>query len=417
LFDRLELRVKGSITACDAASMENYVSQIGAGAEQPRLLGLAQPHGGAWKASAVNGTTISRCDLRIVRTSPNAHFEMVISANPMRTLGHLLDRYNFDDLTAIEPSEFFAAAPEPTAANLTLDGNDNMVSDYRSFAGTVHRTYLQRVAEFLALFESNLRSKIFAELCPASIGFNQLEEGAVSLGRNGDVEVRLNWDGLTVSQAEVCWERYDPDALDKAHEFARQILVSARSASVDTYGGRQGPTVGRNLGAVSTQLPLTPSGDVSLTFYAKARDRLRIEIRYRKNLPEKVRTRLLANPRLIDWLDAISQAASERLSDHDFARLAQSTQEVHEEALADLLDAVADVTSKASGKRRVIFLELLRHGSITATNHHGTAPTRILERLASRNVLEHVRLIKKDGKVGRRYRLTEKYLPLVQEAD
>ncbi|MDG5748710.1 hypothetical protein P8Q88_11050 [Qipengyuania sp. XHP0207] len=116
MFDRLELRVKGSIVARDAASMENYVGQIGASAEQPRLLGIAHRHGGAWKASAVNGTTISRCDLRIVRTSPNAHFEMVISANPMRTLGHLLDRYNFDDLTAIEPSDFFAAVREPTAA-------------------------------------------------------------------------------------------------------------------------------------------------------------------------------------------------------------------------------------------------------------------------------------------------------------
>ncbi|WP_157799379.1 hypothetical protein [Qipengyuania seohaensis] len=413
MFDRLELRVKGSIAARDAASMESYVGQIGASAEQPRLLGLAHLHGGAWKASAVNGTTISRCDVRIVRTSPNAHLEMVISVNPMRTLGHLLDRYRFDDLTAIEPTDFFAAAPEPTAANLTLDGNDNMVSDYRSFAGTVHRTYLQRVAEFLALFESNLRSKIFAELCPASIGFDRHEEGATSLGRNDDVEVRLDWGDLTVSQAEVCWERYDPDALDKAHEFARQILVSARSASVDTYGGRRGPTVGRNLGAVSTQLPLTPSGDVSLAIYAKARDRLRIEIRYRKDLPEKVRARLPANPHLTDWLNAISEAASERLSAHDFARLTQPVREAHEEALADLLDAVADVTTKAGGKRRPIFLELLRHGSITATNHHGTAPTRILERLASRGVLEHVRLVKKDSKIGRRYRLTEKYLPLV----
>lgn len=330
----------------------------------------------------------------------------------MRTLGHLLNRYRYEDLAAIDPAQFFASIPNPTAANLTLDGKDNMVSDYRSFAGTIHRTYLQRVAEFLALYESNLRSKLFRELCPLQSGFDRRDMDGLSYGLNGEIEVGLDWAGLTVSQAEACWERYDPRALDKAHEFAHQVFLAARSTQVDIYRGNRGPSVSRNLGAVSVQFPLIPSGDVGLAIYAKARDRLRIEVRYRKNLPDKIRGTLPIRPQLTDWFDAIREDATKRISGHQFLDLCPSTQDADEEVLADLLDAVADVTKKAPRSRRLMFLELLRHGSITGTGKQGAAPTGLLEKLAERGILQHVRLIRKDSQKGRRYRLTPKYAGL-----
>lgn len=70
---------------------------------------------------------------------------------------------------------------------------------------------------------------------------------------------------------------------------------------------------------------------------------------------------------------------------------AQLTINPRTEALADLLEGIADVTGKAGGKRREIMLALLRHGSITGAGERGTAPASTLERLVNRGIVEHVR--------------------------
>lgn len=180
-----------------------------------------------------------------------------------------------------------------------------MVSDFRAFAGSVHENFVQRVATFHRVFEHNLRTRLILEMCPPEQDYQYGRRDAQSpySAWNEDAEMRLDWGGLTVSQAEVCWERHDPDALAKVHALADGVLSAARSPVIRTHPRTVGQSVERDLGALSVRIPLTPTGHIVLVVYAKAADRLRVEVRYLKNLPDVVREHLPQAPRkLTDWL-------------------------------------------------------------------------------------------------------------------
>ena len=416
LFDRVELRVSGSISVLHESALDRFAGRIGSG-DLPRLFGRAQRYRGSWVARIVSGSTISAGEISISRAMPDPKFTLRLAVNPVRTLGHLLDRYRFDEIERVPLGEFFAPTEAPSALTRTLDGQDNMVSDFLAFAGSVHANYVQRVATYLRLFEANLRMRLLLELCPEEDGYEYRQDQGVYAAWNDHAVLRLDWGGLTVSQAEACWERHDPHALSKVHDIADGVLNAARSALVRTHPTTVGPSVERDLGALSVKVPLTPNGHIMLVVYAKALDRLRVEVRYQKNLPDLVRGQLPNGPRkLTDWFDAIAAEAAPRVPWEELHRLLSQPENASVEALADLLDLIAAVTTSNKAKRRSILRQLLLHGAVTATNRDGDAPASMLERLAERGVLEHTRLLSHDAPHGRRYRLAERYRGLAEQA-
>lgn len=414
LIDRAQFTVTGTLAAKSPDAVHRFAEAIGSG-EAVRLFGPVRPQGRRWTAKSNDTTTISHAELTIWDLPERGGFKLTVAVNPIRTLGHILDSYTFGDIEGLTPYEFFAKRPEPRAAAITLDGNDNMVADYLAFSGTLPATYVQRVATYLDLFERALVQRLLVELCPPDRGYTLRTDGDAWLAESDDLTVRLEWGALTVSQCEVCWERRDEQTLARVHALADDMLLSARSVEVPifTRPSRKRPiSVERELGAIAVRIPLP--GDVTVVVYAKSRDRLRFEVRYSKNLPDMVRSKMQSSGRtLVQWFNAIREHAASRLRWSDLHQRLQPQHVLTVDALTELTLAVADAaTGKRKPKRNAIIRELLLHGAITATSSDGEAPFGILDRLARRGVLEHVPLLSRDAKIGRRFRLSARYTGL-----
>ncbi len=406
LLDRVELRVRGAIRGQHTDFLDRFVERVSAGGSTPPLFGRAHRRGARWEASCLSGSTISSGKLVVNQREMEAWVDLTLVVNPTRTLAHLLDRYDFDEIAGLDPSVFFDRLREPSAANRTLDRRDNMVSDYAAFSGSVHATFLQRVATYLEHFEEALKRRIIEELCPPEFGYLLYEANGSLIGRRDDLILTLEWSDLTLSQCEVCWERHDVAAVEKMHFWADQAFRAARSLTISAHELVPGTSIGRELGALSVKVPIV-SDRITLAVYAKAVDRLRFEVRFNKDLPEELRHRLPGASRtLMNWFDAVREEAALRVPWGGVLDLmSPPPPKPNVSALVELLEAVADVTDKAKSKRSALLHLLLEQGAVTATNRNGNAPSALLERLAARGVIEHIRLIGKDAKIGRRYRL------------
>jgi hypothetical protein len=412
LLDRVELRLRGTLVSPCEDGFARFAERVSEGSAMP-LFGKMQRRGGRWEASVVGGSTISSGRLTIHHKGPDAWLDLTLVVNPTRTLAHLLDRFRFEEFERLDATTFFSRSPMPSSPNRTLDGRDNMVSDFLTFSGSVHSTFLQRVARYLEKFERALVRYVVDELCPPEYQCEVVARDGMVITSNDTVQLTLDWGGLTVSQCEVCWERHDPAALERVDSLAAAVLTAARSATVGTHGLRDGSSVDRNLGALSVKMPIVPDR-IALAVYAKALDRLRFEVRYSSNLPDEVGARLPQPPRrLTDWFDAIRDEAATRVPWGNLQQLLVPAEDANIDVLAEFLDAIADVTSKARPKRRSLLRQLLRHGAVSATNRDGDAPSTLLERLADRGILQHARLVGRDAKRGRRYCLTDRYRALV----
>ena len=408
LFDRVALKVQGRITPYSPTAIADFASGVGRSTTSP-LFERVRRERGRWASKIRSGSTISAGKLAVWDNGVHGSFEIELVVNPIRTLGHLLDRYSYGEIADLSVIDFFDRREAPTARDLTLDGNDNMIADFLAFSGSMHSTQVQRVAEFLRLFEDRLQARIIEDLCPNDLGYAISIDSGSAVAVTDDARVELDWSHLKISQCEVCWEWHDSNALARVHALADAAITSARSTEVNFYGR---PTVVRDLGALAVRLPL--SSNVSIVVYAKAQDRLRLEVRYPTALNKFVGDRLPSSRRtLLDWFDAIREHAAERVPWEGLHDLLAVPPEPNIDALADLLTALADATDRAKSKREGLLRELLRHGAVTGTSRDGPAPYQVLQKLADHGVLEHVRLVGRDRQQGRRYRLSRRYQGLV----
>lgn len=405
LFDRVSLRVGGVISIDTSDDLDQFAQHIGQNSPTG-LFTRARREAGRWTAAQTPRTTISQAKVAIWKKADKpCQFDVKLTCNLNRTLGHLLDKYPYEHLVDLTPLDFFARRARPSATAVTLDGEDNMVTDFRAFSGSTAAVRLQRVAEYLDLFEQKLVRLLLDELCPPGLGFRVRRDGADWVAENERVRLRLDWSRLTVSQCEVCWEWYERQALERVHPLADLAFKAARSADVVFHEDGE---VRRTLGATSIRVPMP--GGLTLAIYAKAHDRLRFEVRYTDNLPDMVRDALPRAARtLVKWFEAIRHHAAQRVPWSVLSALREPSATPTVDTLADLVIAVADATEKARDIRPNILRQLLLHGAITATTATGTAPVSVLKRLADRGVIVHTRLISRDPAIGRRYTLSTKY--------
>lgn len=217
-----------------------------------------------------------------MRSSPNKRLSMDLELNPSRFYAHMTpDRL----ATWGAPEELLRLSDErrAAAAAFTLNGDDNvlphgMLPLTRPFLGHAMR-YIGLVA---ALIRDRLHRGSDAERC----------------------RFDLNWTGWKVYYTEVYWEYRAPDALVLTHRLAKRLHAAVEEAETKTCEVPR-PTPPRQprqarwrtlRNAVVTTAQLGSAG-LELTAYAKEFDRLRLEVRYKRNLRQALGRKGVAGPR------------------------------------------------------------------------------------------------------------------------
>lgn len=414
LFDKIAVTVRGSVRGRHADAVRDFIGRTGATAGPtgaPRLFGKGDWNGGYWQARPVAGGNTITGSIEARQRGAGARIDLHLSLNPIRTLEHFLRRYSPSELPNVPPIEFFRDVSDRSGSVPTLDRQDNMVSDFLQFAGSTRTGMVQRVATYLDRFETMLRARLLHELAPVARGYSWSDAEGDIIARNEDVELRLEWGKLAVTQCEVCWERRQENALLKMHHMADRALSAARDVTIQHHVEEGGASVSRELGALTVAIPMVPNRSIRLVAYAKAADRLRFEVRY-SSITRHIRERLPAVRSLNSWLSVFAQDAAARIQWPSIVALLEPAPGTDVETLLDFMDALAVVTRRLPAMQRPLCGALLSQGGITCTGDEGTAPIALLRRLVRDGVIEHVRLVARDHVAGRRYRLTDKYAGL-----
>lgn len=427
LIDRLDIVLDGSLQATSPDALRYYAELLNSspaarGVARPRVFGRGRWQGNRFSLDVVKGTSVGSFGwfhlYQARGRGSGARIKLHLRLNPMRTLGHILDRFRSADLEALSPAEFFCLAEAPTASAKSLDRNDNMVTSFLRLGGTVDRERINGNSRYLRAYEQALRGLLLEELCPTEQEFTYSDDHGVLVARSPDYVLRLDWPSLAVTQCEVCWERAAPSPVATVAKLADAVLAAARQAAAQTHPILAQAGVERIGGAVSINVPLTPKGDTVLSVYAKRADeepRIRLEVRYKDNIPQTVRDCLdERSSRLLAWLDALRSNAVPRVPWAELHQLLAERPPLDVGSVIELVDAVTAATRGTDEQRRYIVEALLTTGGVTATGTDGLAPQSVLKALARGGHVEHIRLVGKDGIVGRRYALRKQRARLIQ---
>lgn len=191
LFDRVVLKVQGRISPYTPTAVADFANGIGSGTASP-LFERVRRERGRWVSKIRSGSTISAGKLAVWDNGIYGSFELELVVNPIRTLGHLLDRYSYGEIADLSATDFFARREAPAAKNVTLDGNDNMVVKFLAYSGSVHSTQVQRVANFLRLFEASLLGRIVEDLCPDEFGYQIGIDNGCAIAVNDNTRIDLD---------------------------------------------------------------------------------------------------------------------------------------------------------------------------------------------------------------------------------
>lgn len=327
---------------------------------------------------------------------------MVVTANPTRTLAHLVSELEADEagaiaiLEAMSADQFFARSPNPKAAR-TLDDEDNALADFEQ----LHRMFgADPFGAFLSIFERKLQQWSLAAFAPLDCGFLPHRSGRAA---GGVQRVALDWERLVVRNAEVYCERHHGGAVALMNRLSGDVAnshaeVDWRSYQLDETGGRSGG---------SATIGIHPTANTRLSFYAKTATRVRIETRYTKRVRDTLRNpdASAATP-LADLLIAAKVDAAVRLvrpsgrpRDANRAGVLRSPWEALCAMCAEppaamigdvarLLAELARASSQAKVDPEPLFVTLLSSGGVEQTPRTGLFPRRLLKRLVERGVLD-----------------------------
>ena len=419
LIDRMTISVRGMIHCQSEDGVGRIINRLTApSATRPgRLFGAASPGTQQLRARVVAGHTIShrRGGIVIDRRGERAGVKINLHLNPSRTLVHILSENRMGDVAELSPRDFFRFSPSAAVSTGALDRKDNMIVDYLAAGGRVYRSRTAALSRFFDAYERALKALLLDELCPQDQGYVHDIAGNEAVARFGADHVRLDWHELAVSQCEVYWERKREHALRIVANVADNALRAARTARVRRHLLTDGLTVERVHGALSVVLPQNPTQSVQLAIYAKARDRLRMEVRYIKEVPQDVRRRLPSeHTRLSSWINALREDAAARVPWRGLYEALQSPPNTAD--VGDLLDLIEAVSGACEGDpelRRDVLEQLLVTGGLSAGDGPGGASWHIIGALDRSGVIEYVRLVRREAaRSGTRYRLTARYAGL-----
>lgn len=351
-------------------------------------------------------------------------FSIWIRSNPTRTLAHLIAR--FDDIepasfvsavTLMHPLEFFTATP---SVERSLDGRTNWIADYEALYsmlgtdpfGTFAPIYLDKIKEFAEAVASPVATPAF------------VPEREVLAMRDQGLEIAIDTARIGVPQAEVYFERYFGHAVAGMREASLRALDQLRSVETTLFPNGQ-PQLASDRESISRQsgsLMITTSLPYhsKLVIYAKARKRLRFEMRRNKAVSwneagtsfEQPMQRVLAriNQDRTRWVDGGGALRWQNI----FAFF-EEPKRPHMGDLVQLVNEIVTAGVQHGASTEALISSLIGDGGSIAADTDGI-DLQVLHALERRGILQRVRVARREGRdFEARYSLTPEYLTVVQE--
>lgn len=357
-------------------------------------------------------TTVSEASIRALWAQDEVQFRLSITLNPTRTLAHILPRLvdggGIDQLAELTPDIFWAASEDAASAD-TLDGNDNALAALDRVHSLFGPAYPRR---FMEIFEDNLRWWAIEAVAPYDLWFDADLSGNPT-ARRDDKVVTLSWSNLVVGYAELFCERRHSTARELMDRVSTHVLASHENSDWQRYadeydaGGRQGQ---------SMRVGISPTKDIRQVFYAKRRDRIRMEVRYLQHVRKSLRmtAQREALP-LRSVFSALQRDAASRIAWKTFCRMSIEPPKAMLTELSDMMARIAECARGANVAAKPVFTALLSTGSI-AEGDREQFPRRLMRRLEAAGLIDRQSLVRRvrPGEV-RRHRLAAKYAAMVSE--
>ncbi|ARR52393.1 hypothetical protein HY78_02430 [Rhizorhabdus wittichii DC-6] len=339
--------------------------------------------------------------------------------NPTRTLAYLMSQTTWaddggtvDQATAIEhlrtmEGDRFWAAIDGPVLRFPLSDDDNVLVDLDRVRERLGSDYPR---SFMDVMEHQLRLWSLEAVAPADVGFRHDTTRYELLAASENIRLQLRWDNLIVGQTEIYCERMlsggvgvmqrIADRADAAHQEA-----DWRAYEVDPqFGGRRG---------ASKIVGVRPTKTVHVVIYAKASDRLRVEVRYLKNVLATLRLHSSSERwplrRILPELqrDAAKRIDWKALCDMGIERPRPLLREV-----AAMTALISECVAKAKADPAAVFRALLTSGSIEEDGDQFKRS--LMRRLADARLIERQSLMRR-ARPGqrRRHRLASPYFEIV----
>lgn len=350
--------------------------------------------------------TILRANLRTTWADDTHDLMLTLTVNPTRTLIHAMtavEEASFAGawLESQTTSTFFASAPEASSAT-TLDGNDNAFADLTRVRERIGEDHARG---FASILERKLREWAIDVAAPQSEGFEHRTGDGLLVGSDGVHRVALDWSHLFIRSAEIYCERRHGDAPQLMERITTAVLAAHADADwqryeIDEIGGRI---------AGSTVIGIKPTGRIKQLYYAKARDRIRIETRYFLRVRDNLRDlHISASAPLRDLLIGLRDDATRRLRWDAFCAMAAEPPLPTVTDFAHLTGVIARCCAQARVDPEPVFAELVGAGGFTQSRNGGAFPLKLVKRLIEAGLVHNDSLTRR-ARPGqpRRHHLTE----------
>ena len=239
---------------------------------------------------------------------------------------------------------------------------------------------------------------------------------------SGAVVLALDWNAWTIRQVETYWEYFDENAIGRVHDLYGPLQeVSSNVEQRDTYPGEGESSVNSSSARRTTgNAPIIEVGlgnaAVRLIIYAKAMERVRLEVRHLQNFRSIYGRRATHRELpstfdgLVDALRFVNEEARGRLN--RILNLLFGAERRSEVQVHDLIDFLSELATSTSDRARMqtVLTELVMHGRIEL--HGDGSEQTALEALAESGVVERVRPLRRSR--YRLYRATERFEPILR---
>lgn len=321
-----------------------------------------------------------------------------ISANPTRTLAHLLAEHGdaSDFLTTIETlpvSRFFALSQTPITR--AFGTPDNWVED----ADLALRCLgVDAFSAFMPMFVAKL-TMLAANLLSPRDNTPLTQDGADIVLTEPGVEVRLHFGSAQVPQIECYFERHHSQAVAGVRAAVAAALVSVNYATVARYEQLASHWIEREDDCLTIATKVA-SGR-RLLIYAKSRRRIRFEIKrltkgnYRDlSLPTEPGNRLL---------EIFAMERTTLLTICRWENVGRLFEEVPEPSISDLTrlcGLIATACRAEDADVGPIMARLLEDGGVSRSGGEGISTT-LVDRLCENGVLIRTSLRRRDIALAR----------------
>lgn len=348
-----------------------------------------------------------------------AQLQLTLELNPTRFLAHQPGDRTLTDLEALRAPDALienrSAAEE--AENEILDSNDNVLIGLTRLGGSAFDNRTERWRRVLDIYLGHIQTLIDAVLAPPRP--DQMDPPTTGPG----VRLDVRWMHAIVQQAEVYWEYQSIDALSVVGTIAGCMQSVAEEIRVTRYLSEpdlsepESCSSERIDGATSVTFPLR--NNIKAIIYAKTMDRIRIEVRYNRNLRQCFRNVANGPLGIAEILERARQDAADRLAVvFTTLRNLSITAEPDRAILVEFLAKLAAATQNDEGATRIVLTTLLNTNGISESVEG--IPRGVIRRLRRLEVLERHRVrLQSDSRRATRFTLASRYracLDIVLEA-